>query len=195
MNKSEKEKIQMDMQGREKSNNYWDEYIKEHKTMLDFIASEEKHGFIIPEKIFTDQEADALTRLNYLANNLANKSLRFVLDVREYTQMVAYVNFFCGKNGGNNSVNIDCDIIKPKKLEYEIIDKYGIDLYRDITSTNNKEKLGALSIDGYCTDILDLEYLTRLLNNFDIKCSIDYDNDRFHYNIEHIKENNSQSKK
>ena len=98
MNKSEKEKIQKDMQGREKSNNYWAEYIKAHKTMLDFIASEEKHGFIIPEKIFTDQEADALTRLNYLANNLANKSLRFVLDVREYTQMVAYVNFFCGKN-------------------------------------------------------------------------------------------------
>ena len=99
MNTSKNEEIQMNMQGREKSNNDCAEYIKAHKTMIDFITSEEKHGFIIPEKIFTGQEADALTRLNYLANNLANKSLRFILDVREYTQMVAYVNFFCGKNG------------------------------------------------------------------------------------------------
>lgn len=193
MNTSENEKIQMNMKGREKSNNYWAEYIKAHKAMINFITSEEKHGFIIPEKIFTDQEADALTRLNHLANNLANKSLRFILDVREYTQMVAYVNFFCGINGGNNSVNIDCDIIKPKKLEDEIIDKYGVDLYRDITSS--KDKLGALSIDGYCTGILDLEYLAHLLNNFNIKCSIDYDNNIFHYNIEPNKENNNQSKK
>jgi len=204
MNTSENEKIQKNTQDNEKLNNYTTEYTKASIAMLNIIASKEKHRFIIPEKFFTDQEIDALTRLN----RLADKDLRFIIDVREYTKMVAFVNFFCGISGGNNLVNIDCDIIKPKKLEDEIIDKYGVEVYKDITSTNNKyklgalsidgyctDKLGALSIDGYCTDILDLEYLVRLLNNFDIKCSIDYDNDVFHYNIEHSKENNNQSKK
>ena len=191
MNTSENEKIQKNTQGNEKLNNYTTEYTKASIAMLNIIASKEKHRFIIPEKFFTDQEIDALTRLN----RLADKDLRFIIDVREYTKMVAFVNFFCGISGGNNLVNIDCDIIKPKKLEDEIIDKYGVEVYKDITSTNNKYKLGALSIDGYCTDILDLEYLAHLLYEFDIKCSIDYDNNIFHFNIEHSKENNNQLKK
>lgn len=192
MNTSDNKNIQMNMQGGEKLKNYWTEYMKANIEMLNIIASGNNPGFIIPEKFLTDQEVEALTRLN----KLANKSLRFLFEVREYTQMIAYVNFFCGISGGNNSVNIDCDIIKPKKLEDEIIDKYGVEVYNEISSDNYyRDKLGALSIDGYCTDILDLEYLARLLYEFDINCSIDYDNNIFHFNIEHSKENNNQLKK
>ena len=56
-------------------------------------------------------------------------------------------------------------------------------------------KIGIISIEGYSTNLLDLEYLSYLLNLSGIKCSIDYDNNIFHYNIEHSKENNNQSKK
>ena len=83
-----------------------------------------------------------------------------------------------------------------KKLKDEIINKYGVKVYKEINSDDSyRDKLGALSIDGYCTDILDLEYLAHLLYEFDINCSIDYDNNIFHFNIEHSKENNNQLKK
>ena len=204
MNASKNEKIQMNMESIGDSNKLFNsmfssdgEPIFEEREIMNpkdrDILNKYKNGFRKAHNIIEDIKISYdLARLNRVTNN----KFRFICDVREYTKMVAYVNFFCVISGENNSVNIDCDIINPKKLKDEIINKYGVKVYKEINSDDSyRDKLGALLIDGYCTDILDLEYLAHLLYEFGIKCSIDYDNNIFHFNIEHSKENNNQLKK
>ena len=163
-------------------------YYDAYDTMA--LIKEKEHGFIIPERFFSDKELNGLIRFNPFGDKYW--TLILINDIKKYTEMVAFVNFWCD---GNNLVNSDYPIIKPCFMEKEIIDTYGIDVYRKIFSKDSDMKIGIISIEGYSTNLLDLEYLSYLFNLSGIKCSIDYDNNIFHYNIEHSKENNNQSKK
>ena len=209
MNTSEKENIHMDMQStgddNELLNSDDDSIIDEImipklEAILDelkpyndaygtmSLIKEKEHGFIIPERFFSNKELNGLIQFN----PIADKCWTFFNDIRKYTEMVAFVNFWCDKN---NLVNRDYHIIKPYFMEKENIGTYVIDVYRKIFSKDYDMKIGIISIEGYYTKLLDLEYLSYLLNLSGIKCSIDYDNNIFHYNIEPNKENNKQSKK
>ena len=211
MNTSEKDNIHMDMQStgddNELLNSDDDSILDESKIMtpklkafLDelkpyndaydtmALIKWKEHGFVIPERFFSDKELNGLIRFN----PFADKYWTFINDIKRYTEMVAFVNFWCDKN---NLVNSDYPIIKPYFMGKEIFGKYGIDVCRKIFSKDSDMKIGIISIEGYSTNLLDLEYLSYLLNLSGIKCSIDYDNNIFHYNIKHSKENNNQSKK
>ena len=211
MNTNEKEDIHMNMQStgddNELLNSDDDSIIDESKIMTPKLKAFQdelkpyydaydtmalikgkEHGFIIPERFFSDKELKGLIRFN----PLADKYWTFFNDIKKYTEMVAFVNFWCDKN---NLVNIDYPIIKPYFMKKDIILTYGIDVYRKIFSKDSDMKIGIISIEGYSTNLLDLEYLSYLCNLSGIKCSIDYVNNIFHYNIEPNKENNNQSKK
>ena len=170
------------------------EELKPYNDAYDTMAliKGKEHGFVIPERFFSDKELNGLIRFN----PFANRYWTFINDIKRYTEMVAFVNFWCDKN---NLVNSDYPIIKPYFMKKEIIGTYigtyGIDVCRKICSKDFDMKIGIISIEGYSTNLLDLEYLSYLLNLSGIKCSIDYDNNIFHYNIESNKENNNQSKK
>ena len=210
MNTSEKENIHMDMQStgddNELLNSDDDSIIDESKIMtpklkafLDelkpyndaydtmALIKEKEHGFIIPERFFSDKEMNGIKRFN----PLADKYWTFLNDIKKYTEMVAFVNFWCDKN---NLANIDYPIINPYFMKKDIILTYGIDVCRKIISNDSDMKIGIISIEGYFTNLLDLEYLNNLYNWSGIKCSIDYDNNIFHYNIKSNKEYNKNPK-
>ena len=151
---------------------------KAQETMMNIIM-EEEHTFIIPELLFKEEEMYALK----LYNPLVDKYRKFIQDVREYTEMVAWSNI-------NSSPNIEIKytIIKPKEMEYEIINKYWQDVYNKISSKDFNIILGIISNGRYTSHLLDLEYLVSLFKNNEIKCYIDYNRNIINYNIQPSKE-------
>ncbi len=150
---------------------------KAQETMMNIIM-EEEHTFIIPELLFKEEEMYALK----LYNPLVDKYRKFIQDVREYTEMVAWTNIMSNLNSSPN-IEIKYTIIKPKEMEYEIINKYGQDVYNKISSKDFNIILGIISNGRYTSHLLDLEYLVSLFKNNEIKCYIDYNRNIINYNI------------
>ena len=155
---------------------------KVQETMMDIIM-EEEHAFFIPEILLNEEEIYALK----LYNPLVDKYRKFIQDVREYTEMVAWTNIMSNSNCSTN-IQIKYTIIKPKELEYEIINKYGQDVYNKISSKDFNIILGIISNGRYTSHLLDLEYLVSLFKNNEIKCYIDYNRNIINYNIQPSKE-------
>ena len=155
---------------------------KVRETMMDIIM-EEEHPFIIPEILLNEEEMYALK----LYNPLVDKYRKFIQDVREYTEIVAWTNIMSNTNCSTN-MQIKYNIINPKELKYEIIYKYGQDVYNKISSKDFNIILGIISNGRYTSHLLDLEYLVSLFKNNEIKCYIDYNRNIINYNIQPSKE-------
>ena len=155
---------------------------KVQETIMNIIT-EEEHPFFIPEILLNEEEMYALK----LYNPLVDEYRKFIQDVREYTEIVAWTNIMSNSNCSTN-MQIKYNIINPKELKYEIIYKYGLDVYNKISSKDFNIKLGIISNGKYTSHLLDLEYLVSLFKNNEIKCYIDYNRNIINYNIQPSKE-------
>ena len=152
-------------------------FKKVQERIINIITGEE-HSFIISEKLLRKEEMYALK----LYKPLVDKYRKFIQDVREYTEIVAWANIMSNSNYSTN-IKIKYNIIKPKELKYEIIYKYGLDVYNKISSKDFNIILGIISNEKYTSHLLDLEYLVSLFKNNEIKCYIDYNRNIINYNI------------